>query len=249
MKRIKLFFVSLIFFVPLNLFSQDSKINENINTNKFRQLYQEFSSPNMFRTASGAPGPAYFQQQADYKINVELDDTNKKLYADEVITYTNNSPDQLDYLWVQLDQNIRSKDSPSLLHDSKSVGPAYIPDTFEKEFINEPFDGGFNIEYVNGMDNKPLDYFINQTMMRIDMPSPLKTGESFSFKIKWWYNINYRLGDGGRSGYETFPNDDNRAYTIAQFFLECVFMMRLKDGKTINFGVMENLLYHLEITK
>ena len=98
MKRIKLFFVSLIFFVPLNLFSQDSKINENINTNKFRQLYQEFSSPNMFRTASGAPGPAYFQQQADYKINVELDDTNKKLYADEVITYTNNSPDQFDYL-------------------------------------------------------------------------------------------------------------------------------------------------------
>ena len=224
MRIIQLSLISLLFLIPLNLTSQDSKINENINTNKFRQLYQEFASPNMYRTASGAPGPAYFQQQADYKINVELDDINKKLYGDEIITYTNNSPDQLDYLWVQLDQNIRSKDSPSLLHDSKSVGPAYIPDTFEKEFINQPFDGGFNIEYVNGMDNKPLDYFINQTMMRIDMPSPLKTGESFSFKIKWWYNINYRLGDGGRSGYETFPNDDNRAYTIAQFFPRmCVY--------------------------
>ena len=224
MRIIKLSLISILFLIPLNLTSQDSKINENINTNKFRQLYQEFASPNMYRTASGAPGPAYFQQQADYKINVELDDINKKLYGDEIITYTNNSPDQLDYLWVQLDQNIRSKDSPSLLHDSKSVGPAYIPDTFEKEFINEPFDGGFNIEYVNGMDNKPLDYIINQTMMRIDMPNPLKTGESFSFKIKWWYNINYRLGDGGRSGYETFPNDDNRAYTIAQFFPRmCVY--------------------------
>ena len=182
MKRIKLFFVSLIFFVPLNLFSQDSKINENINTNKFRQLYQEFSSPNMYRTASGAR-TRYFQQQADYKINVELDDINKKLYGDEIITYTNNSPDQLDYLWVQLDQNIRSKDSPSLLHDSKSVGPAYIPDNFEKEFINEPFDGGFNIEYVNGMDNKPLDYIINQTMMRIDMFNPLKTEKVFHSRL------------------------------------------------------------------
>ena len=224
MKRIKLFFVSLIFFVPLNLFSQDSKINENINTNKFRQLYQEFSSPNMFRTASGAPGPAYFQQQADYKINVELDDTNKKLYADEVITYTNNSPDQLDYLWVQLDQNVRSNDSQSLLHDSKSVGPAYIPDSFEKEFINEPFDGGFNIEYVNDVNDKPLDYFVNQTMMRIDLPKAIGTGESFSFKVKWWYNINDHVNDGGRSGYETFPNDDNRAYIIAQFFPRmCVY--------------------------
>ena len=224
MKRIKLFFVSLIFFVPLNLFSQDSKINENINTNKFRQLYQEFSSPNMFRTASGAPGPAYFQQQADYKINVELDDTNKKLYADEVITYTNNSPDQLDYLWVQLDQNVRSKDSPSLIRDSNSVNPAYIPDTFEKEFINDPFDGGFNIEYVRDINDKPLDYFVNQTMMRIDLPKAIGTGESFSFKVKWWYNINDHVNDGGRSGYETFPNDDNRAYIIAQFFPRmCVY--------------------------
>ena len=114
MRIIKLSLISILFLIPLNLTSQDSKINENINTNKFRQLYQEFASPNMYRTASGAPGPAYFQQQADYKINVELDDINKKLYGDEIITYTNNSPDQLDYLWVQLDQNIRSKDSPSL---------------------------------------------------------------------------------------------------------------------------------------
>ena len=198
---------------------------EQINTNKFRQLNQEFSSPNMFRTASGAPGPAYYQQQADYKINIELDDLNKKIYGDEIITYTNNSPDQLDYLWVQLDQNIRSKDSPSLIRDSsKLVEPAYIPNSFDDDFLKKPFDGGFNINHVRGIDNKPLDYFINQTMMRIDLPEPLKTGQSFSFKVKWNYNINNRLEDRGRSGYETFPSDDNRAYTIAQFFPRmCVY--------------------------
>ena len=224
MKRIYLSLSSLIFLIPLNLISQDSKINENINTNKFRQLYQEFTSPNMFRTASGAPGPAYYQQQADYKINVELDDANKKIYGDEIITYTNNSPDQLEYLWLQLDQNIRKKDSPSLIRDSESVEPAYIPDAFEKEFINDPFDGGFNIEYVNGMDNNPLDYIINQTMLRIDLPTPLSKGQSFSFKIKWWYNIQDHVNQDGRSGYESFPNDDNRAYIIAQFFPRmCVY--------------------------
>ena len=179
----------------------------------------------MFRTASGAPGPAYYQQQADYKINIELDDLNKKIYGDEIVTYTNNSPDQLDYLWVQLDQNIRSKDSPSLIRDSsKLVEPAYIPNSFDDDFLKKPFDGGFNINHVRGIDNKPLDYFINQTMMRIDLPEPLKTGQSFSFKVKWNYNINNRLEDRGRSGYETFPSDDNRAYTIAQFFPRmCVY--------------------------
>ena len=198
---------------------------EQINTNKFRQLNQEFSSPNMFRTASGAPGPAYYQQQADYKINIELDDLNKKIYGDEIVTYTNNSHEQLDYLWVQLDQNIRSKDSPSLIRDSsKLVEPAYIPNSFDDDFLKKPFDGGFNINHVRGIDNKPLDYFINQTMMRIDLPEPLKTGQSFSFKVKWNYNINNRLEDRGRSGYETFPSDDNRAYTIAQFFPRmCVY--------------------------
>jgi len=208
------------FLFCLNAFSQ-----EKINTNKFRQLNQEFSSPNMFRTASGAPGPEYYQQQADYKINIELDDINKKIYGDEIITYTNNSPDKLDYLWVQLDQNLRSKDSQSLIHDSdNSIQPAYIPDTFDDEFLGESFDGGFNIEYVKALDNKNLDFFINQTMMRIDLPNPITTGQSFSFKIKWWYNINNRLVDRGRSGYETFPNDDNRAYTIAQFFPRmCVY--------------------------
>ena len=223
MKKNIIFLIISVLLFPIENISQQ-KQTEKINTNKFRQLNQEFASPNMFRTASGAPGPAYYQQQADYIINIELDDANKKIYGDEIVTYTNNSPDLLDYLWVQLDQNVRSKDSPSLIRDSNSVNPAYIPYTFEKEFINDPFDGGFNIEYVRDTNDKPLDYFVNQTMMRIDLPKAIGTGESFSFKVKWWYNINDHVNDGGRSGYETFPNDDNRAYIIAQFFPRmCVY--------------------------
>ena len=146
------------------------------------------------------------------------------IYGDETITYTNNSPQKLDYLWVQLDQNVRKKDSPSLDRDSESVIPYYLPDSFDKEFLKDPFDGGFNVEYVHDINNKPLDYFINQTMMRVNLPKPLSTGEQFSFKIKWWYNINDHVKQDGRSGYETFPNDTNRAYIIAQFFPRmCVY--------------------------
>ena len=215
----------VVLIVP-QIYSQqvDNKKNENINTNKFRQLYQEFSSPNIYRAASGAPGPAYYQQQADYKINVELDDKNKMIYGDETITYTNNSPQKLDYLWVQLDQNVRKKDSPSLDRDSESVVPYYIPDSFDKEFLKDSFDGGFNIEHVHDMNNKPLEHIINQTMMRVNLPKPLSTGEQFSFKVIWWYNINDHVKQDGRSGYETFPNDTNRAYIIAQFFPRmCVY--------------------------
>ena len=210
--------------IPINLLSQEEKQQGHLNTNKFRQLYDEFSSPNMFRTASGAPGPSYYQQRADYKINVELDDKNKRVYGDEVITYTNNSPETLSYLWLQLDQNVRKKDSPSLDINSDRIDLAYIPDTFDKDFLTESFDGGFNIEYVKSIDNKPLDFIINQTMMRIDLPNPISKGQSISFKIKWWYNINDHVNQDGRSGYETFPSDENRAYIIAQFFPRmCVY--------------------------
>ncbi len=224
LKNITYFIIFLIFAPQLISQEAEEKQQGHINNNKFRQLYQEFSSPNIYRAASGAPGPSYYQQQADYKINVELDDKNKMIYGDETITYTNNSPQKLDYLWVQLDQNVRKKDSPSLDRDSESVIPYYLPDSFDKEFLKDPFDGGFNVEYVHDINNKPLDYFINQTMMRVNLPKPLSTGEQFSFKIKWWYNINDHVKQDGRSGYETFPNDTNRAYIIAQFFPRmCVY--------------------------
>ena len=198
--------------------SEDSKQKGHINLNKFRQMYQEFSSPNMFRTAAGAPGPAYYQQQADYKMDIELDDKNKRIYGNETITYTNNSPDNLEYLWVQLDQNVRKKDSPSLEKDGSGARPFYRPSAFTNEFLNDPFDGGFNIEYVKDIGGKPLSYIINQTMMRIDLPSVLKSGEKVSFSLKWWYNIQDHVNQDGRSGYESFKGDGNRTYIIAQFF-------------------------------
>ena len=84
--------------------------------------------------------------------------------------------------------------------------------------MNGPFDGGFNIEAVKDENGKPLLHMINQTMMRVELPSGLKSGEQFVFSIKWWYNINNHVTNGGRSGFEYFSEDDNRAYVIAQFF-------------------------------
>lgn len=190
----------------------------HLNQSKFRQMYSEFSTPNTYRSASGAPGPDYYQQQADYKMDITLDDENIKLYGEETITYYNNSPDDLEFLWVQLDQNVRAKDSKSSLRNGGGVPLAYRSSNFAGEYMTEPFDGGFKIDWVKDAAGKPLSYTINQTMMRINIPQPLKSGESMSFSIKWWYNINDRPNDGGRSGYEYYPGDGNRDYTIAQFF-------------------------------
>jgi hypothetical protein len=188
------------------------------DNNKFSQMYDLLATPNMFRTASGAPGPAYYQQQADYKIDVELDDKNTKLYGTETITYTNNSPDPLEYLWVQLDQNQHAADSPSKLVDSQKMNEAYSPAGFSREYLQQQFDGGFKLDYVKDAAGKPMKYTVNQTMMRIDLPTPLKHGEKVSFSIKWWYNINNYQIIGGRSGYEHFDKDGNNLYVIAQFY-------------------------------
>ena len=218
----KFLLLSISIFISSPVFTQEdqskNKQEGHYNTNKFRQMYQEFSSPNMFRTAAGAPGPAYYQQQADYVIEIELDDKNKRIYGEETITYTNNSPDNLEYLWVQLDQNVRKKDSPSLEIDGNGVRPFYRPSGFTSQFLDEPFDGGFNIDYVRDINGKPLNHVVNQTMMRIDLPKAMSNGEKFSFSIKWWYNIQDHVNQDGRSGYETFPSDGNRSYIIAQFF-------------------------------
>jgi hypothetical protein len=188
------------------------------DNNKFSQMYDLLATPNMYRTASGAPGPAYYQQQADYKMDIELDDKNTKILGKETITYHNNSPETLDYLWVQLDQNQQAKDSKSKLVESQKMDPAYKADAFSRRYMEEGFPGGFNIEYVQDVNGKALPYAINQTMMRIDLPVPLKPGAKVSFSIKWWYNINNYRVHGFRSGYEHFAKDNNNLYVIAQFY-------------------------------
>ena len=198
----------------------------HFNTNKFRQLNQEFSTPNEYRTAAGAPGHAYYQQKADYKIDLELNDAEQRISGRETITYYNNSPDDLEYLWVQLDQNVRAKDSKSPLRDGDESGlGAQQTSRFASKYLNDDsFDGGFKIEYVRDAKGKAIPFVINQTMMRIDIPQPLKAGEKLSFSIKWWYNVNDHVNGRGRSGYEYFKKDDNYAYVIAQFFPRmCVY--------------------------
>ena len=223
MKKVKFLFTFLFALFSLAVFAQEEEQKEeepqqgHINQNKFRQLYQEFSTPNQYRTASGAPGPAYYQNTADYEMNITLDDENQKLYGEETITYTNNSPDPLTYVWVQLDQNVRAKDSKSSLRNGNGMSPVSQPGRFVSQFVEEPFDGGFNIEKVT-QDGKPLKYTVNQTMMRVDLPETLESGDDFEFSIKWWYNINDHVVNRGRSGYEYFPEDGNYAYVIAQFF-------------------------------
>ena len=200
-----------------NYNSEETRELGHTNQNKFKQMYDEFATPNMFRTGSGAPGPAYYQQQADYKMNIELDDKNKKIYGNETITYTNNSPDVLEFLWVQLDQNMRAKDSKTPLIEPSGVDPANPPSQFVGKYLAEPFDGGFNITAVKDQTGKPLVHTINRTMMRVEMPQPLQPGNKFVFSIDWWYNINDHVNGRGRSGYEEFE-DGNRAYVIAQFY-------------------------------
>ncbi|MBU2939298.1 M1 family metallopeptidase [Lacinutrix sp. C3R15] len=221
MIKLKYLFLSAVF-LSAGAFAQEQESTErqqgHTNNNKFKQLYDEFSTPNMYRTASGAPGSAYYQQQADYKMDLVLDDTNAKLSGFETITYTNNSPDVLKYLWVQLDQNMRAKDSKTPLIQNDASQPADTPGSFANSYLTEPFDGGFNIQEVKDTNGRDLQHMINRTMMRVELPKPLATGEKFSFSIKWWYNINDHVNGRGRSGYEYFPEDDNRAYVIAQFY-------------------------------
>ncbi len=215
-----LYALSLLVSLQLTAQEQPAQKREagHKDNNKFSQMYDLLATPNMFRTASGAPGPAYYQQQADYKMDIELDDKNTKLTGKETITYHNNSPEALDYLWVQLDQNQREKDSKSKLIDSQKMDPAYKPAAFSRNYLEDGFPGGFNIDYVQDAQGKPLNYIINQTMMRIDLPTPLKSGAEISFSIKWWYTINNYREIGGRSGYEHFDKDNNNLYVIAQFY-------------------------------
>ncbi len=198
------------------------------NQNKFKQLYDEFATPNVYRNASGAPGHQYYQQQADYKIKVKLTDpsdgSEPKLTGSESITYTNNSPDKLEFLWLQLDQNKRSKDSKTSLIEGDVMSPYYRPASFTAKFLKERFDGGFNIEKVANGAGKAMKHYINQTMMRIDLDSPLQPGKKIELNIDWWYTVNEHIPGDDRSGYEYFKEDENRAFVIAQFYPRmCVY--------------------------
>lgn len=221
-----LLFISLGMYTANSLQAQNIKNNPTSNHgNKFEQLGTILPDANTYRTASGAPGHQYWQQKADYKINVTLDEKNRTILGEEVITYTNNSNDALNYLWLQLDEN---------QHDPNSDNNSFDPGTVDAPYTNQGLDGlfakdklqglGDKIDWVKGNDNKELTYTINQTMMRVDLPKPLAPKQKFVFKVKWHYKMPERLKVGGRGGYEHFEKDGNDTYTITQWYPRmCVY--------------------------
>ena len=193
---------------------------------KFEQLGETLPTPNSYRTGSGAPGPNYWQQRADYVINVELDDNTQKLTGSETITYYNNAPEPLTFLWLQIDQNLLAEQS--IANQTKT---GVIRDSIPASFFNtatgvtvSDYKGGHTIKSVKDAAGKSLPYIINNTMMRVDLPAPLKTGEKFSFSVEWSYIESNRQVYDARGGYEYFPEDGNYVYTCAQWFPRmCVY--------------------------
>lgn len=202
----------LLVFAPLAFSQSKSKPMD-----KFKQLEEILPTPNEYRTASGAPGHKYWQQRADYKIDVELDDAKQRITGSETITYYNNSPDTLTYLWMQLDQNIFAKDSDTYATQN---APAFerLPYSVVENVAKRDFDGGFKITAVKDGSGNALRHTIVKTMMRVDLKSGLAPGQSATFSIDFNFNINDQRKLGGRCGYEFFPKDGNYLYELAQWF-------------------------------
>lgn len=191
--------------------------------NKFEQLGTILPTPNEQRTASGAPGTKYWQQRVDYDIRCELDEANNKLTGSETITYSNNSPDVLTYFWMQLDENQHSTVNNADYQNSNRM-PQQTVDKVLDRFDERKSDNGYGVNITKMTDalGKPLKYTINKTMMKVDLPAPLKPGQKFVFKVEWNYKIANR-GDfirfgGARGGYERFAEDDNNNYTMTQWY-------------------------------
>ena len=216
-KQVLSIFLLLFTGISSAIYSQ----NDNVWVDKFKQLKDEFATPNVYRTASGAPGHQYYQNRADYVMEISLDDNTQKLTGKETITYHNVSPDALEYLWLQLDQNIYAQDNA---YKNTRTGDMKGQNLNSLTKMETNYDGGFKLMKVIDADGKPLKYTINNTMMRIDLVQPLASKGSVTFTIEWWYNVNNRDLVGGRSGYEYFEKDNNYLYTIAQYFPRmCVY--------------------------
>jgi hypothetical protein len=185
---------------------------------KFRQLEEILPTPNGYRNAAGEPGPEYWQQRADYVIDVELDDERQHLTGSEQITYHNLSPHFLRYLWLQIDSNIFSPDSDANVLRTSTPSERLSLDALKKLQAHDAFDGGAKITSVVDEVGKSLAHTIVKTMMRVDLPQPLPPGESYKFSVQWNYQVNDSDIAPGRTGCEYFEKDENYIYEIAQWF-------------------------------
>jgi hypothetical protein len=193
--------------------------------NKFEQLGTIMPTPNEYRTASGAPGPKYWQQRCDYDIKAELDEKNLQLNGAETVTYFNNSPNTLTFLWLQLDENQHSSMNNANYQSSNSMGTQSSPQQIDRMEESKGDNGyGIQIKKLTDVMGKKLTYSVNKTMMRLELPAPLKAGQKFVFLLDWSYKISDRRTRGGRGGYEFFPEDGNHEFTMTQWYPRlCVY--------------------------
>lgn len=222
--KFKVAALSVLFYT--GAFAQNIQNNPGSNHgNRFEQLGTILPTPNVYRTASGAPGQAYWQNRADYDITAYLDEDKRNLKGSETVTYHNNSPDDLDYIWLQLDENQQSTVKKADYQFSSTLPKSLNDQQLKTTDIPAKDNGyGVNLEKVTDASGNPLKYTVNKTMMHIDLPKVLKKGEKFIFKIDWNYNIPNRTKMGGRGGYENFAEDGNDLYTITQWFPRmCVY--------------------------
>ena len=222
-------FLSLLLLVlglSVTGYSQNIYNNPGSNHgNKFEQLGAGLPSPNEYRLASGAPGPKYWQQRCDYDITCELDEKNQKLTGSETVTYFNNSPNELTFIWLQLDENQHSSVNNANYQSSSTMSTQLSPTQLDRAAETKSDNGyGFNITKLTDALGKNLKYTINKTMMRIELPTPLKAGQRFIFKLNWNYKLSDRQNRGGRGGFEYFPEDGNHIFTLAQWYPRlCVY--------------------------
>ncbi len=224
MKKLFLLFAAGLFLETAN--GQNTQNNPGSNhANKFEQLGTILPTPNEYRTASGAPGNKYWQQRCDYDIKANLDEKNQRLTGNERVTYYNNSPDPLSYLWLQLDENQHSSIKNGGYQSSNTV-PTQVTAQSLLPLEDPKKDNGFGVNIVRITDaaGKALPYVINKTMMRIDLAAALKPGQKFTFIVDWNYNISDRMVQGGRGGYEFFPDTKDYLFTMTQWYPRlCVY--------------------------
>ncbi len=214
MKRISIALAILL----LCSFAGFAQQTEQNHAERFEQLGSSLRSPNVYRTASGAPGHMYWQQKADHEIVVELNDEKQSIKGWQKVTYHNYSPDPLSYLWIQLDQNERAKDSNTPKVAESKISPNMSMTQIQGILWHDQ-DLGYKIISVKDMSGKDIPVTINKTMMRVNLSEPLKPGAKIEFTMDWTFNIHDRMSFiGGRPGYEYFAKDGNYLYTMAEWF-------------------------------
>ncbi len=195
------------------------KIEKFKQADKFRQLEEILPTPNDYRNAAGAPGRDYWQQTVHYEIDVTLNDQDQSIQGSAKIEYRNSSPDELRYLWLQLDPNIHAPHSDANVTQTLEPEMGLSLGSLKNQLDRQRFDGTVRIQQIlDKQTNQPLKFTIVKTMMRIDLPQSLAPGATYSFQVDWNYAINNARAVRGRTGYEFFETDGNYLYELAQWF-------------------------------